>query len=177
VLFLGTVIAMASSYSITAVLVGQAFDAVAGGGGAAALIPAAVAVLVARLLYGGLDFVNSFSIQYLAQLVERDAREELYTSLLGKSQTFHSRQRVGDIMARATNDVQQLNPMLSPGLSLIFEAGISLVVPLVVIAVTLGPELLLAPLVFLATFALALRRYNNQLAPVSASPAPSESSR
>jgi ATP-binding cassette, subfamily B, bacterial len=166
-LFLASVIAMAASYSVTAVFVGQAFDAVAGGGGVAALLPAALAVLAARLLYGGLDFVNSYSVQYLAQLVERDAREELYTSLLGKSQTFHSRQRVGDIMARATNDVQQLNPMLSPGLALIFEAAVSLVVPLLVIGTTLGPELLVAPIIFLLVFVLALRRYNNQLAPVA----------
>ncbi|MEN9937978.1 MAG: hypothetical protein RLZZ387_4557 [Chloroflexota bacterium] len=167
IVFLVTTIGMAVAYSYTAVLVGQAFDVVARGGGAAALVSAAVAVLLARLLYGGLDFVNSFSVQFLAQLVERDAREELYISLLGKSQTFHNRQRVGDIMARATNDVQQLNPMLSPGLSLICEAAISIVVPLVVIGATLGGELLLAPLVFLVTFVFALRRYSAQLAPVA----------
>ena len=50
----------------------------------------------------------------LAQRFERDAREELYVSLLGKSQTFHNRQRVGDIMARATNDVRHAEPMSSP---------------------------------------------------------------
>jgi ATP-binding cassette, subfamily B, bacterial len=165
-IFLISVIGMAVAYSYSAVLVGQAFDAVAGGGGAGALIPAAVAVLGSRLLYGGLDFVNSYSMQFLAQKVERDAREELYVSLLGKSQTFHNQQRVGDIMARATNDVQQLNPMLSPGLSLIVEALVSIVVPLVMVAF-LRVELLAAPLVFLVCFVFALRRYSNQLAPVA----------
>jgi len=166
VIFLATVIGMAVTYSYTAVLVGQAFDAVAGGGGVAALIPAAAGVLIARLLYSVLDVANSYSMQFLAQKVERDAREELYISLLGKSQTFHNQQRVGDIMARATNDVQQLNPMLTPGVSLICEALISIIVPLIMVA-ALRVELLLAPLVFLVAFGLALRRYSNQLAPVA----------
>jgi ATP-binding cassette, subfamily B, bacterial len=47
-------------------------------------------------------------------------------SLLGKSQTFHNRQRVGDIMARATNDVRQLNPMMNPGVSLITDRPLAL---------------------------------------------------
>src|SRR5579859_2911203 len=49
-----------------------------------------------------------FSSEVIAQRMERDAREELYLSLLSKSQTYHNQQRVGDIMARATNDVRQL---------------------------------------------------------------------
>jgi hypothetical protein len=63
--------------------------------------------------------------------MERDAREELTISLLGKSQTFHNRQRVGDIMARATNDVRQLNPMMNPGVALTIEAMMGTIAPLV----------------------------------------------
>ena len=39
---------------------------------------------------------NSWSVETLGQRMERDAREELYISLLGKSQTFHNRQWVAD---------------------------------------------------------------------------------
>jgi ATP-binding cassette subfamily B protein len=166
ILFVATTIGMAVLYSLTSVVIGQAFDGVAAGAGVAALTGAAVAVLGLRLLHGGFDIINSLSIQLLAQRVERDAREELYISLLGKSQTFHNQQRVGDIMARATNDVQQLNPMLSPGLSLGIEAIVSIIVPLVVIA-TIRLELLLLPLLFLVTFVFALRNYSAQLAPVA----------
>ena len=44
--------------------------------------------------------------EVLAQRMERDTRREFYTSLLGKSQSFHDLQRIGDIMARTTNDVR-----------------------------------------------------------------------
>jgi ATP-binding cassette, subfamily B, bacterial len=119
------------------------------------------------LVRGVLDLLQSFTIETLGQRLERDSREELYLSLLGKSQTFHSRQRVGDIMARAGNDVRQLNPMMNPGVSLITESVISLIVPLVFIAL-LSPPLLLSPLLFIVIFVITLRIYMRQLNPVSA---------
>jgi ATP-binding cassette, subfamily B, bacterial len=127
----------------------------------------ALAVLVAVLLRGVLDLAVTFAIETLAQRTERDAREELYLALLGKSQTFHERQRVGDVMARATNDVRQLNGMLNPGVSLITESLLGLVVPLVFIAL-LDPRLLAAPVGFVVTFGFALRLYLHQLNPVTA---------
>jgi ATP-binding cassette subfamily B protein len=98
--------------------------------------------------------------------LERDARDELYVSLLGKSQTFHNRQRVGDLMARATNDVRQLNPMMNPGVSLITESLMSIVVPLIFIAF-MRLELLITPLIFLVFLGISIRRYMAQLNPVS----------
>lgn len=118
------------------------------------------------LVRGFIDLANSFSIETLGQRFERDARQELYTSLLGKSQTFHNRQRVGDIMARAANDVRQLNPMMNPGVSLIFESAMAIVSPMLFIAF-MEPQLLLAPALFVVAHIFALRHYVNQLNPVA----------
>jgi ATP-binding cassette subfamily B protein len=131
------------------------------------LLTLALGILGLVLVRGLLDIINSFSVETLGQRMERDAREELYISLLGKSQTFHNRQRVGDIMARATNDVRQLNPMMNPGVSLIIESIMAILSPLVFIAF-LSPELLLAPVLFVIAYIFALRRYTRQLNPVAA---------
>jgi ATP-binding cassette, subfamily B, bacterial len=130
------------------------------------LLTIALSILGLVLVRGMLDITNSWSVETLGQRMERDAREELYISLLGKSQTFHNRQRVGDIMARATNDVRQLNPMMNPGVSLITESIIGIIAPLVFIAF-LRVELLVAPLLFVIAYLFALRRYVNQLNPVA----------
>ncbi len=130
------------------------------------LLTIALAILGLVLVRGLLDITNSWSVETLGQRMERDAREELTISLLGKSQTFHNRQRVGDIMARATNDVRQLNPMMNPGVALNIEAIIGTIAPLVFIAF-LRVELLVAPVLFVIAFLLALRRYVNQLGPVA----------
>lgn len=130
------------------------------------LVVIALSILGIALIRGVVDIINAFSIEILAQRLERDAREELYISLLGKSQTFHNRQRVGDIMARATNDVRQLNPMLNPGVALIMDALMSVVMPLIFIGF-MDVRLLLPPVIFLAVFAVLLRDYTRRLNPVA----------
>ncbi len=126
---------------------------------------AILALYVANFLT---TIVGAFGIEILGQRLEADARDELYLNLLGKSQTFHNQQRVGDIMARANNDVRQLNGMMNPGASLVLSDSIlSLIVPIIFIAL-LNPQLLLAPLLFTVAFVLAVRRYTRELAPVSA---------
>src|SRR5690606_33674565 len=122
------------------------------------LVQIAIALLVIVILRGVVDFVARFAIEVVAKRLERDAREELFTSLLSKSQTFHNRQKVGDIMARATNDVRQLNLMMSPGVDLIFGSLIAIVVPLVFIGL-IDVRLLLVPVLFVISFAFALRYY------------------
>jgi ATP-binding cassette, subfamily B, bacterial len=122
-------------------------------------------MLLVVLAQAVLDPLGVLSSEFVAQRMERDAREELYLNLLGKSQTFHNRQRIGDIMARSTNDVRQLNGMMNPGVSIILGSLLNIVVPLVFIAV-LDWQLLLAPVLFTIAFAISIRRYNARLGPV-----------
>ena len=166
VVFVVTVIGMAVAQSLGAVFVGRAFDVLLNGGDAAALGIASLWVTSAYLGYGACDIVNSLALRVLGQRVDRDTRAELYGSLLGKSQTFLGRQRVGDLMARATNDVGQITLMIAPNAGLILESFFALVVPLVTIAL-LRADMLLVPILFLASFSVAIRRYSRALAPAS----------
>ncbi len=165
-LFLLSATSQTALVSYTMLLIGQAFDAVASGAGLARLTQIALLILGVRLAHGAIDLVATFTIELLAQRTERDSREELYLSLLGKSLTFHNRQRVGDIMARVTNDVQQLNMMINPGISLITESLINLVIITIAIS-SLRADLLLVPAIFLIALIFALRHYNAALGPVT----------
>ncbi len=146
-------------------LTGAAFTAVRHGDRARLLV-LALAILAMVAANGVTGLIASFADEFLGKRVERGARDELYVSLLGKSQTFHNRQRVGDIMARAANDVGQINNMIVPGLDLIVNSALGLVTPIIFIAF-ISPQLLLAPLLFTAVFAVALRRYIRRLQPVA----------
>ncbi len=154
-------------YSGLQVLVGRGFDVLAKPGWAVAQL-AAVALLIAgaAVLQGVAAIGRNLSFEFLAQRIERDSRAELYSSLLGKSQTFHSRQRVGDIMARATNDVHFLNLMFSPGLSLIMDSCLTAVVPLIMVAL-IDPRLLLVPCLFIVFLLLTVWEYNRRLNPAT----------
>ncbi|MCA9835898.1 MAG: ABC transporter ATP-binding protein [Trueperaceae bacterium] len=168
------VIAFISAVTLTAIifsgiprLIGLAFDEMLKADPSLQrLLVIAGTILGLVLLRGLIDLTNAVSVETLGQRLERDSREELYLSLLGKSQTFHNRQKVGDIMARAANDVRQLNPMMNPGVSLLTESMVGIIVPLTFIAF-IKLDLLLAPLLFIVTFVLALRYYMRQLNPVS----------
>ncbi len=83
-----------------------------------------------QVVRGVLQLGRNFGAELLAQKIERDIRDELYVSLLGKSMTFHNLQPVGDTMARATNDVREVNFMFSPGFNLVAGSLMFLIMPL-----------------------------------------------
>ena len=155
------------AYSYIQVFVGRAFDVIrVPGFQLSALVIPVIAILASAAGQGVTGVLRNFSVEVLAQKIEKDSREELYSSLLGKSQTFHGRQRIGDIMARATNDVHMLNMMFSPGVMLIIDSALALVVPVLMIGL-IDPALLLVPLIFTVLLAITVADYNRRLKPVS----------
>ncbi len=158
---------LAASY--VQVFIGRSFDLIsAPSWETAALLALSLAVFGTVATQSVLGIVRNYANEYIAQLVERNTRDELYVSLLGKSQTFHGRQRIGDIMARATNDVRALNIMFSPGIMLLIDGFMGIVAPIALMA-TLRLELLLVPAIFLVLFTITVWDYARQLNPISLS--------
>ena len=85
-----------------------------------------------QIVRGMLQFARNFGFEIIAQNIEKFVRQELYINLLGKSMTFHNLQSVGDLMARSTNDVREVNYMFSPGVNLVFGSLNFLFIPLIV---------------------------------------------
>ena len=156
-----------SIYAKVSLLVGSAFSEVLSGS-LSGLARVVLLMLAAIVLGGCADVGARVFPELVGKRVVRDARLELYLSLLGKSQTFHNRQRVGDIMARAANDMTQLSNMVSPGLDILFDSNVSLTMTLVFIG-SINLQLLLVPLIFTGTFLIAVNLYSRWLAPVSES--------
>lgn len=154
-------------YSYRQVLIGLGFDLLTSADwSTAGLLGLALGAVGVSAGQGVTGLLRNYSNEFLAQRVERDARDELYVNLLGKSQTFHGRQRIGDIMARATNDVRMLNLMFSPGLMLIIDSLMAIVVPIVLIG-QIHYQLLLTPSLFVVVLAITVADYNRRLKPVS----------
>lgn len=151
------------------VLVGQAFNVMAGPSPDLRRV-GSLALLIAgsQVLRGLLQLLRNFSAELSAQRVERDVRHELYASLLGKSMTFHSLQPIGDTMARATNDVRQVNFMFSPGMNLVIGSANFMLMPLL-IAPRYHPSLLIVPAAYIVAYGLAVAHYLRQLEPVTES--------
>lgn len=148
------------------ILIGIAFNALLDSRDMETIAMAALGIVGTQLLRALLQLGRNFSSEVIGQRLERDTREELYTSLLGKSMEFHDRQSVGDIMARATNDVREVNRMLNPGFNLVVGSANFLIMPLLV-GPSYHPSLILAPLFFMITYVLSLVRYLRVLDPIT----------
>jgi ATP-binding cassette, subfamily B, bacterial len=130
------------------------------------LLPLALIIGGSQIIRAFLLMGRSFSAELMAQKVERDVRDELYVSLLGKSMTFHSLQPVGDTMARATNDVREVNYMFSPGLNLVVGSLIFLFMPFF-FSFRYHWSLILTPTLFIIAYVIALRAYLRNMDPVT----------
>ncbi len=126
----------------------------------------ALAIVVSQIIRGGLQFGRNFGAELIGQRLERDIRDELYISLLGKSMTFHNLQPVGDTMARATNDVREINLMFNPGFNLVIGSANFLIMPLI-LAPRYHPSLIIVPALFIIAYILSLWQYLNELRPIS----------
>lgn len=146
--------------------IGQAFNAVIQGQGIAVIGSMTLAIVASQMLRGVLQLMRNFSSEIFAQRMERDVRDELYASLLGKSMTFHDMRPVGEIMARVTNDVREVNLMMNPGMNLIIGSGMFLLVPLIATP-QIYPALVLTPILFVIAILISLNFYLRALAPIA----------
>jgi ATP-binding cassette subfamily B protein len=146
-------------------LTGAAINAVRNGD-RNALKWAAIWIIVGQLIRGFVQLLRNFSSEVIGQRLERDVRDELYTSLLGKSMAFHDSKPTGDVMARATNDVREMNLMLNPGINLVVGSGMFLLMPLIT-APRMSPQLLLVPVLYLLIYFWLVFDYLRQLKPTT----------
>lgn len=153
--------------ALVPILVGVAFNAILADPPDLSIVgQVAIWIVISQFVRGVLQLGRNFGAELIGQRLERDTREELYVSLLGKSMTFHNLQPVGDTMARATNDVREVNLMFSPGLNLVIGSGNFLIMPLIV-APSYHPSLILVPLLFIVAYILSLWQYLRELRPIS----------
>jgi len=90
--------------------------------------------------------------------IEYDLRNDLFARLVTLDASFYARMRTGDILARATNDMNAVRMMLGPGVMYWFETSLTLVLsvsvmlwvdwPLTLVALIPAPFVSLAVLVF-----------------------------
>ncbi|MCB8922253.1 MAG: ABC transporter ATP-binding protein [Ardenticatenaceae bacterium] len=165
-MFLGAV-GNAALAAVVPVFIGTAFDgAMATPADTRAIGTAAIGIIVSQAVRAVLQLGRNFSSSLIGERLERDIRQELYASLLGKSMTFHDLQPVGDTMARATNDVHEVNLMLNPGINLVVGSANFMIMPLL-FAPRYHWTLIAAPLFFIFTYILALARYLHVLNPIT----------
>ncbi len=146
---------------------GQAFNAARGDVvNLRAILWVSLLMVGTQLVRSLLQLVRNAGSEVQGQRLERDSRQELYASLLGKSMRFHDGYPTGEMMARATNDVRELALMVAPGLNLVVGSANFLIVPILV-APSIHPQLIWTPLIFAVLYAISLTQYLRDLSPAT----------
>lgn len=108
---------------------------------------AALLLIALALVQGGFTFVRSYHLNVLAERVANDLRNQLYAKFQELPFQFYDTAQTGQLMSRATDDVQQIRGMLMMALRAV-PHGLAL---LIIISVIVLREHLLLGAVALST--------------------------
>ena len=111
------------------------------------LIWMALVLLGASLFRGLFDFARTYTMDSLAQKVAYDLRNNLYDKLQHLSFAFHDKEHTGNLMSKATADVESVRRFVMMGLVRSLEVGLR-VIALTFMLVFLDWQLTLISLVF-----------------------------
>ena len=111
------------------------------------LVWLALAILGVNILRGLFDFGRTYASDSLAQKVAYDLRNLLYDKLQNLSFGFHDKEHTGDLMSKATADVEAVRRFVMIGLVRSLEVGVR-VIAITCILVFLNWELTLLSLAF-----------------------------
>src|ERR1051326_6404897 len=84
------------------------------------------------LLKGVFQYWMRVIIIGISRDIEFDLRNDLFAHLIRLAPEYYSRTRTGDIMARATNDLNAVRMMLGPGVMYWFETSLTFVLAIVI---------------------------------------------
>ncbi|MFN8811929.1 MAG: ABC transporter ATP-binding protein [Acidobacteriota bacterium] len=140
--------------SINPLLVRNGFDALLTNQNLSGLWVFAVLIILFGLARGVLQYLMRLILVGISRDVEFDIRNDIFSHLLRLSPAFYQTMRTGDLMARATNDLNQVRMMLGPGVMYWAETFLTTLFAIAVMA-TVDWQLTLialipAPLVSLA---------------------------
>ncbi|HWZ30825.1 MAG TPA: ABC transporter ATP-binding protein [Bryobacteraceae bacterium] len=109
-----------------------AVDSIAGGRGLRLMLAFCGLIVLVSLCKGVFQYWMRVILIGVSRDVEYDMRNQLFARLVTLDSGFFGRTRTGDIMARATNDMNAVRMMLGPGLMYLFETSLTLVLALAV---------------------------------------------
>ena len=118
-----------------------------------AIAIAGLTVVVFAIARGGFTFAQMYASQVLSQNIAFELRNDLFAKIQRLSFSYHDRNRTGQLMIRATDDVERLRLFLAQGLLMALQAFILLAGTLIILALTnVSLTLVILPILPLAFF-------------------------
>lgn len=91
------------------------------------LVGASIAIVVFAIARGIFSFAQTYMSQMLSQNIAFELRNDIFSKIQHLSFSYHDRNRTGQLMVRATDDVERLRLFIAQGLIAALQAVILLV--------------------------------------------------
>jgi ATP-binding cassette subfamily B multidrug efflux pump len=121
--------------AVVPLLIGGAIDALTAGDRFGVVFRFALLLVGVSLIKGLFQFWMRVILIGISRDVEYDLRNDLFAHLVSLSPDFYARQRTGDIMARATNDLNAVRMMLGPGIMYWTETSLTFILAILVMMI------------------------------------------
>ena len=131
-----TMIATTVSSMAVPYMLGTAIDQAIGNGTRSTVIFIALSIILVSVLRGILSFGQSYLAEALSQKATFDLREDFFKKLQSLSFGFYDQQQTGNLMSRATADIEAVRMFISMGL----VRGVSIIVMLIAVLAIMSYE-------------------------------------
>ena len=101
-----------------------------------AIIAVCVAIVIFAISRGVFSFIQNYMAEKLSQSVAFDFRNELFAKIQRLSFSYHDNHQTGQLMIRATDDVEKVRMFVGQGLLFSFQAIVLLVGTLIILVMT-----------------------------------------
>jgi len=98
-----------------------------------ALIMVSILVVTFSLLKNGFTIASNFMLAPIRAFVVRDIRNDIYGKVLKLPLSFYTEAKKGDVIARISNDVQEIEASLLSSLQMLFRDPITITIFLVIL--------------------------------------------
>jgi subfamily B ATP-binding cassette protein MsbA len=129
---------------------------------AGALILVSILVVFFSLLKNGFAFLANFMLAPIRAFLVRDIRNDIYRKVLKLPLSYYTEARKGDVIARISNDVQEIEASLLSSLQMLFRDPITIII-FMVILFTISFQLTLFVLLILPVTGFIIGRIGKSL--------------
>jgi ATP-binding cassette subfamily B multidrug efflux pump len=101
-----------------------------------ALLVAGIAILLFATVRGIFSFLQAYNAEKLSQSTAFDMRNDLFAKIQRLSFSYHDKNQTGQLMIRATDDVEKVRLFMGQGLIMTMQAIVLLTGTLIILSVT-----------------------------------------
>jgi len=125
----------------------------------------ASSLILLSVLTGLLNYLQRYALSYVSQMGSYNLRGDIYNSLLDQSFSFYDQQRTGQLLSRATSDINQIEGFFNWGLRMTVSSTLTGVL-VVYSLLSIDMPLSLLTFIMVPFTMYSVRKYSTKIRPL-----------